>query len=84
MAPASADAGLGNAGPGKTALERIGTAYRAAYLAHDPALAPFHEQVRFTENHVEMRSPASKPSSSRRPTICARPGPGLRRCAPAG
>lgn len=41
----------------KAALERIGAAYRAAYLAHDPELAPFDPKVRFTENHVELRLP---------------------------
>ena len=41
----------------KAALEAIGTAYRTAYLAHDPALAPFASGVRFSENHVEMPLP---------------------------
>ena len=39
---------------GKLELERLGAAYRAAYLAHDPARAPIDPEVRFTENHVEM------------------------------
>jgi hypothetical protein len=38
-------------------LERIADQYRAAYLAHDPALAPIAEQVRYTENNVEMHFP---------------------------
>lgn len=38
-------------------LERIADQYRAAYVAHDPKLAPFAEQVRFTENNVEMPFP---------------------------
>ena len=38
-------------------LERIGGQYRAAYLAHDPKLAPFAERVRYTENNVEMPFP---------------------------
>ncbi|WP_404714117.1 hypothetical protein [Sphingomonas sp. MMS24-J13] len=42
---------------GKACLEEIGTAYRTAYLAHDPKLAPFGRSVRFTENNVEMRLP---------------------------
>ena len=42
---------------GKARLEQIAAAYRAAYLAHDPKLAPFHPNVRFTENHVEIPLP---------------------------
>jgi len=38
-------------------LEGIAADYRAAYLAHDPALAPFAAQVRYTENNVEMPFP---------------------------
>jgi hypothetical protein len=38
-------------------LEAIADRYRAAYLAHDPTLAPFAERVRFTENNVEMPFP---------------------------
>ncbi len=41
----------------KATLEQIGDRYRAAYLAHDPALAPFADHVRFTENNVEMPFP---------------------------
>jgi hypothetical protein len=51
---------VANAAPstcGKTCLEQIGTAYRTAYLAHDPKRAPFAARVRFTENNVEMRLP---------------------------
>ena len=35
-------------------LERIGDQYRAAYLKHDPSLAPIAKSVRFSENGVEM------------------------------
>ena len=38
-------------------LEAIAAQYRAAYLAHDPARAPFAAHVRFTENNVEMPFP---------------------------
>src|SRR4051794_5212647 len=38
-------------------LEAIADAYRAAYLAHDPRLAPISAQVRFSENSVEMDFP---------------------------
>jgi hypothetical protein len=38
-------------------LERIADRYRAAYLAHDPQLAPFGPNIRFTENNVEMPFP---------------------------
>lgn len=38
-------------------LEKIGDQYRAAYLAHDPKLAPIAENVRYTENNVEMPFP---------------------------
>jgi hypothetical protein len=41
----------------KACLERIGDQYRAAYLKHDPKLAPFAKKVRFTENNVEMAFP---------------------------
>ncbi len=41
----------------KTCLEHIGDEYRAAYLKHDPALAPFARTVRFTENNVELKFP---------------------------
>jgi hypothetical protein len=54
---AALSAGSPLAAPGKSRLELIGLAYRTAYLAHDPGLAPFDPQVRFTENNVEMRLP---------------------------
>ncbi len=38
----------------KACLEAIGDKYRAAYVAHDPKLAPFAKQVRFAENDVEI------------------------------
>ncbi len=41
----------------KKCLENIGDQYRAAYLKHDPKLAPFASKVRFTENNVEMEFP---------------------------
>lgn len=41
----------------KACLEGIAAEYRAAYLAHDPSLAPFAENVRYTENNVEMPFP---------------------------
>jgi hypothetical protein len=40
-----------------TQLEAIADAYRAAYVAHDPRLAPIGADVRFTENNVEMAFP---------------------------
>jgi hypothetical protein len=41
----------------KACLERTADQYRAAYLKHDPKLAPFARKVRFTENNVEMEFP---------------------------
>jgi hypothetical protein len=41
----------------KACLEAIGDKYRAAYVKHDPSLAPFAKKVRFTENNVEMEFP---------------------------
>ncbi|MCX7676884.1 MAG: hypothetical protein N2Z59_05845 [Alteraurantiacibacter sp.] len=41
----------------KACLEGIMAQYRAAYLAHDPSLAPFAPHVRYTENNVEMPFP---------------------------
>jgi hypothetical protein len=41
----------------KACLEGIGDQYRAAYVKHDPKLAPIAKNVRFTENNVEMRFP---------------------------
>jgi hypothetical protein len=38
----------------KKCMEGIGDQYRAAYLKHNPKLAPFASHVRFTENNVEM------------------------------
>ena len=35
-------------------LEHIADQYRAAYLKHDPSLAPIAKSVRFSENGVEM------------------------------
>ena len=42
---------------GRACLEDIARQYRSAYLAHDPARAPFAASVRFTENNVEMPFP---------------------------
>lgn len=41
----------------KTCLERIAESYRAAWLKHDPKLAPIARRVRFVENNVEMPFP---------------------------
>lgn len=41
----------------KACLEGIADEFRAAYLAHDPSLAPFAGAVRFTENNVAMPFP---------------------------
>ena len=41
----------------KACMEAIGDKYRAAYVKHDPKLAPFARKVRFTENNVEMEFP---------------------------
>ncbi len=41
----------------KACLEHTADLYRAAYLKHDPKLAPFAKKVRFTENNVEMEFP---------------------------
>ncbi len=41
----------------KSCLEAIGDQYRAAYVKHDPKLAPFAKRVRFSENNVEMSFP---------------------------
>jgi hypothetical protein len=51
-------------------LEDIADRYRAAYLAHDPALAPFADSVRYTENNVEMPFPDGTWD-----TVTAEPGP---------
>lgn len=46
-----------SAGCDAACLETIAREYRAAYRAHDPALAQFAKTVRFTENNVEMPFP---------------------------
>src|SRR6185312_11230883 len=38
-------------------LEKIGAAYRAAYLQHDRTLAPISPHVRYTENAVSLPFP---------------------------
>ena len=53
-------------------LETIAREYRAAYRAHDPSLAPFATEVRFTENNVEMPFPDGTWD-----TVTAEPGPPL-------
>jgi hypothetical protein len=50
-------AAMAQDGCDKRCLEDIAERYRTAYLAHDPALAPIAEGVRFTENNVEMAFP---------------------------
>jgi hypothetical protein len=52
--PLAADAA---SGCDKACLETIGERYRAAYVKHDPALAPMAKRVRFTENNIEMEFP---------------------------
>jgi hypothetical protein len=47
-------AALAAAACDRACLEHIADQYRAAYLKHDPALAPISKHVRFTENNVEM------------------------------
>ncbi len=42
---------------GEACLERIGAEYRAAYLKHDPSLAPIASSVRFSENNVVLKFP---------------------------
>lgn len=51
-------------------LEDIAREYRAAYRAHDTGLAPFADQVRYTENNVEMPFPDGTWD-----TVSAEPGP---------
>jgi len=41
----------------KSCLEQIAARYHAAWLAHDPAGAPFAKKTRFVENNVEMKLP---------------------------
>lgn len=41
----------------KACLEDIADQYRAAYLAHDPSAVSISENVRFSENNVEMPFP---------------------------
>lgn len=41
----------------KACLERIASAYLAAYLKHDISLAPFAHRVRYSENSAAMRFP---------------------------
>lgn len=54
---AFASQALGAPACDKKCMEAIGDQYRAAYLKHDPKLAPFARKVRFTENNVEMEFP---------------------------
>lgn len=51
-------------------LETIADQYRAAYLAHDPSLAPIADDIRYTENNVEMPFPDGTWD-----TVTAEPGP---------
>ncbi|HXS30588.1 MAG TPA: hypothetical protein VN755_07120 [Steroidobacteraceae bacterium] len=41
----------------KSCLEQIAAKYHAAWLAHNPAGAPFASKTRFVENNVEMTLP---------------------------
>jgi hypothetical protein len=41
----------------KKCMEGIADQYRAAYLKHNPKLAPFASKVRYSENNVEMHFP---------------------------
>lgn len=41
----------------KACLEGIAAQYRTAYLAHDRTRAPFADNVRYTENNIEMPFP---------------------------
>ena len=41
----------------KACMENIGAQYRAAYVKHDPKMAPFARKVRFSENNVVMEFP---------------------------
>ena len=68
-APASAQSG---ASCDATCLEQIAREYRAAYRAHDRSAAPFAENVRYTENNVEMPFPDGTWD-----TVTAEPGPPL-------
>ena len=51
-------------------LEDIGRQYRAAYRAHDPSAAPIAQDVRYTENNIEMPFPDGTWD-----TVTAEPGP---------
>jgi hypothetical protein len=59
-------------------LERIADAYRQAYVRHDPQLAPFAAQVRFSENGVAMSFPEASWD-----TVSAELGPALTVSDPA-
>lgn len=49
--------GAGGAACGKACLETIADQYRAAYVKHDPGIAPISKKVRFSENNVAMEFP---------------------------
>lgn len=51
-------------------LEEIGQQYRAAYRAHDKSAAPFAQDVRYTENNIEMPFPDGTWD-----TVSTEPGP---------
>jgi hypothetical protein len=53
---ASADASA-TTGCSTECMEKIANDYRAAYLKHDPSLAPFSRNVRYSENDVQMKFP---------------------------
>src|SRR5690606_11719532 len=53
----TSQAGAQSASCDAVCLDTLARDYRAAYRAHDPALAPFASTVRYTENNVEMPFP---------------------------
>ncbi len=57
LAVAAWSAPVQSASCDKACLEKIGEAYRAAYVKHDVSLLPLARKVRFTENNVEMQFP---------------------------
>ena len=63
----------------KACLEGIADRYRAAYVKHDPGLAPIAKDVRFTENNVEMRFPDASWD-----TVTQEVGPALTISDPSG
>ena len=56
----------------KACLQTLADQYRAAYLAHDPTKVAIADNVRFTENNVEMDFPDATWD-----TVTEEPGPAL-------